>query len=68
VAARGLVYELPLGGDLLRLVGPPVQFAERPARVRTPPPRLGEHTEAVLGDLLGMDAAQIAALRGEGVL
>ncbi len=68
IAARGLLHELPLGDDILRLVGPPVQFAEQPARVRTPPPRLGEHTEAVLGELLGMDAAQIAALRAEGVL
>ena len=68
VAARGLVHELPLDGDLLRLVGPPVQFAERPAKVRTPPPHLGEHTEAVLGELLGMDAAQVAELRAEGVL
>ena len=68
VAARGLIHELPLAGDLLRLIGPPVKFAERPAQVRTPPPRLGEHTDTVLGELLGMDAAQIAELRAEGVV
>jgi formyl-CoA transferase len=29
---------------------------------------LGEHTDAVLGEVLGYDAARIAALRADGVL
>ena len=38
-----------------------------PARVESAPPELGEHTDAVLGDL-GYDAAAIAALRREGAI
>jgi hypothetical protein len=29
---------------------------------------LGEHTDAVLGELLGLDAAAIAALRAAGAI
>jgi crotonobetainyl-CoA:carnitine CoA-transferase CaiB-like acyl-CoA transferase len=31
--------------------------------VRLPPPLLGEHTEAVLTDVLGLDARRIEELR-----
>jgi CoA:oxalate CoA-transferase len=34
----------------------------------TPPPRLGQHTDAVLGTLLEYPAERIAALRREGVI
>jgi crotonobetainyl-CoA:carnitine CoA-transferase CaiB-like acyl-CoA transferase len=36
--------------------------------IRKAPPRLGEHTDAVLGELLGYSAAQCAQLRADGVL
>jgi crotonobetainyl-CoA:carnitine CoA-transferase CaiB-like acyl-CoA transferase len=35
--------------------------------VASPPPQLGQDTEAVLGEL-GLDAADIAALREQGVI
>jgi crotonobetainyl-CoA:carnitine CoA-transferase CaiB-like acyl-CoA transferase len=35
--------------------------------VATPPPQLGQDTDAVLGDL-GLDAADIATLREQGVI
>lgn len=44
-----------------------MQFSRTPAQyVR--PPMVGEHTDAVLHDLLDMAPAEIAALRGKGVL
>jgi len=69
VRARGLVRQVQLeGGTPLPLVGPPVRFSATPAEVRTPPPRLGEHTDAILREHLGMDEATIRALRAQGVI
>jgi succinate--hydroxymethylglutarate CoA-transferase len=36
--------------------------------VRRPPPLLGEHTEDILREDLGLDDAAIAALRAEKVI
>ena len=33
-----------------------------------PPPRLGQHTDEVLGELLGLDAGRLAALRQGGII
>src|SRR5262249_17068535 len=45
-----------------------IRFSAMEPRLRAPAPRLGEHTEAVLHDLLGMSAEEIGRLRGLGVL
>jgi crotonobetainyl-CoA:carnitine CoA-transferase CaiB-like acyl-CoA transferase len=52
----------------LRQISPPFDFAETPAAVRTPPPDLGEHTCAVLGELLGLSEADVAGLRERRVV
>ena len=39
-----------------------------PAQLRTPAPTLGQHTEEILREMFGLDEAQIAQLRKEGVL
>ena len=44
-----------------------VMLASGQPDVATPPPQLGEHTDAVLSGA-GYSAAEIAALRAEGVL
>jgi crotonobetainyl-CoA:carnitine CoA-transferase CaiB-like acyl-CoA transferase len=46
----------------LNLLGVPVKLSETPGSVRTPPPRLGEHTRAVLSRDLGMSEAEIDAV------
>jgi crotonobetainyl-CoA:carnitine CoA-transferase CaiB-like acyl-CoA transferase len=51
----------------LRMLGIPVKLSDTPGVVRTPPPRLGEHTDTVLHDL-GLDAAAIADLRRQKVI
>ena len=54
-------------GDL-KLVGMPFKLAGTPGDPDGAPPRLGEHTEHVLRDELGMDDAAIAALRTAGAI
>jgi crotonobetainyl-CoA:carnitine CoA-transferase CaiB-like acyl-CoA transferase len=57
----------PAVGDL-KLVGMPYKFSGTPASLRRPPPILGEHTDEILRDELGLDAAAIAALRRDRVI
>lgn len=48
-------------------VGSPVTFFDRPAKLRSAAPELGQDTEQVLIDELGYDWEGIARLRNEGV-
>jgi CoA transferase family III len=52
----------------VKLVGVPVKLSETPGSVREPAPLLGQHTEEVLHEYLGMNGAEISALRHEGVI
>jgi crotonobetainyl-CoA:carnitine CoA-transferase CaiB-like acyl-CoA transferase len=46
----------------MELVTNPIRYSETPATLRRPPPRLGEHTEEVLRDVLGYAPEAIQAL------
>jgi crotonobetainyl-CoA:carnitine CoA-transferase CaiB-like acyl-CoA transferase len=46
----------------------PVRFAGAPTTAETAPPTLGQDTEAVLGEVLGLDGAELARLRAAGVI
>jgi crotonobetainyl-CoA:carnitine CoA-transferase CaiB-like acyl-CoA transferase len=46
----------------MRALGVPIKLSDTPGAVRTPPPRLGEHTESVLRDL-GFAPDEITRLR-----
>ena len=48
-------------------VGCPVKLSDSPAAV-TRPPLLGEHTEALLQSLCGLDPAETRRLRDDGVV
>ncbi len=52
----------------LRMLGVNVKLSATPGEVRAAPPTLGQHTERVLRDDLGMSAAEIAALRAKQVV
>jgi len=52
---------------LTRQIGFPIKLSETPARIRTAAPLLGEHTEEVLHDLLGMGPEAVRALVEAGV-
>jgi len=67
VRAREMVVEVkhPTFG-VLREVASPVKTSGTPPPTRAP--RLGEHTDEILSDLLQYDPRRIAALRASGVL
>ena len=66
--ARGsfATVEHPDWGDL-ELVGPPFRISGRDLSPRRAP-LLGEHTDVVLADVLGLSADEIAACRGRGIV
>jgi crotonobetainyl-CoA:carnitine CoA-transferase CaiB-like acyl-CoA transferase len=68
VRARGMILEVehPEFGRV-REVASPVRTAGTVA-APAPAPRLGQHTDAILRDLLQYDPARIAALRASGAL
>ncbi|AOZ03781.1 CoA transferase [Cupriavidus sp. USMAHM13] len=55
-------------GGLCPTVKSPLRLSATPVRYDAPPPRLGEHTEAVLSGVLGKSPEEIAALRERGVI
>jgi Predicted acyl-CoA transferases/carnitine dehydratase len=67
-AALGMTVEQehPAWG-LIRQVGIPFQLSETPASIRTPPPTLGQDTDAILAEL-GYAAAEVASLRMLGIV
>jgi len=52
----------------LKALGVPVKLSETPGAIRTPPPTLGQHTDAILGHDLGLSAEAIADLRRQQVI
>ncbi len=69
VLARGMRLEVAHATEgNLPILGSPLAIPTTPAEVRLAPPTLGQHTEDILGELLGYDQAAIAALRQAGVV
>jgi crotonobetainyl-CoA:carnitine CoA-transferase CaiB-like acyl-CoA transferase len=70
VVARQAVVQMPHAAtpDGVRVIANPVRLSETPVAYRIPPPVLGEHTEAVLSERLGLDAAALAGLRERKVI
>jgi CoA:oxalate CoA-transferase len=69
VSARGVLVdcEHPVAGRI-KMVGPPVRMSDTPGSVRAPAPLLGEHTDEVLRERLGMTDEEISALRKSQVI
>ena len=73
--AHGLRVEIPdtprdgsSGGRTLPGVASPMRFSRTPVHYELPPPRLGQHTEEVLREELGMSESEIARVRASGAL
>ena len=69
VKARGVKFDLPhASGGTVPMISSPMKFSATPLRQVTPPPLLGQHTDAVLGQILRRDADAIKRLRDAGAI
>jgi crotonobetainyl-CoA:carnitine CoA-transferase CaiB-like acyl-CoA transferase len=69
VVARGVVREMAhSSGETVKVIANPVRMSETPPDYRMAAPLLGEHTEQVLGEKLGIGPAEIEGLRARGVI
>jgi crotonobetainyl-CoA:carnitine CoA-transferase CaiB-like acyl-CoA transferase len=69
VVARGLRIELPHPrAGSVPLVANPIRLSGSPLLYRRAPPQLGEHTDEVLADWLGLGDGEIASLRAQRAL
>jgi crotonobetainyl-CoA:carnitine CoA-transferase CaiB-like acyl-CoA transferase len=65
----GMVVELESSdGTVTRALGPVPKLAKTPAVAGCAPPRVGEHTDEVLRELLDYDPTRMAALRAAGAI
>ena len=62
-----MLQQIDSANGRLTLVGSGFRLAHDGGGIDRPPPALGEHTDEILGEA-GCDAAEIAALRAEGVV
>jgi CoA:oxalate CoA-transferase len=69
VQARDMIVEVehPVAGHL-KMPGVPIKLSATPGEVSKPSPLLGQHTNQVLLELLGLDEAEVAALHAKKVV
>ncbi|MGH6621985.1 MAG: CaiB/BaiF CoA transferase family protein [Alphaproteobacteria bacterium] len=67
-ANRMIVERRDRDGSTLRTVGTPFKLSGTPPEPGAAAPHLGEHTDAILRDELGMSASEIATLREKGAI
>ncbi len=69
VKARGTKFDLPHpSGGSVPMISSPMKFLGTPLLLNTAPPLLGQHTDAVLAQILGHDADAIKRLREAGAI
>lgn len=69
VAANDMISEYTLGdGRVVKLLGSPIKLSGSEQKRVAPPPMLGEHTERLLADLLGLTSGEIDDLRQQGAI
>lgn len=69
VVGRGLVQRVahPVAGEVA-MVRSPLRLSATPVGTPAPPPMVGEHTAAILRDVLGKEAAEIERLAAIGAV
>ncbi|KYZ75410.1 carnitine dehydratase [Anaerosporomusa subterranea] len=69
IKAREMIVELehPVAGHM-KVPGVPIKFSATPGSVDTPAPLLGQHTEELLHELLGLSKEQVDELRAKNAI
>ncbi|WP_421706614.1 CaiB/BaiF CoA transferase family protein [Algihabitans sp.] len=71
IQQRGMRIEMADAETLkgrLALIGNPIKFSRTPVDYRYPPPRMGQHSDELLKELLDLEDAEIAKLRKSGAI
>jgi crotonobetainyl-CoA:carnitine CoA-transferase CaiB-like acyl-CoA transferase len=59
---------MPHASGPLDLVASPLRLEKTPPEYRNAPPLLGEHTDLVLAEGLGLGQAELSGLRDRGII
>ena len=69
IKSREMQIELPHSIDnKVTLLNSPIKIPTSPTKTHKAPPTLGEHTEEILMEKIGLDQDTVARLRDEGIL
>jgi formyl-CoA transferase len=68
VQAREMVQTIRIAEEEIRMLASPIKIPTAPAKLRFPPPSLGEHTDEILTSLLKYKKTQISKLRDAKVI
>lgn len=52
----------------IKVLSPPVKYSNADPSIRSPPPLLGEHTDDVLENVVGLSRERILSLKAKGVI
>ena len=68
---RGMQIQVPypgMQGGAVDLIGNPINLSETPVEYRRPPPALGQHTDEVLQEQLGLSPEELTNLRSDKII
>ena len=71
VKHRGMQVQVPYEDSEMGhidLIGNPIKYSETPIAYNRPPPKMGEHSDEVYRELLGLSDAELQELRDKGVI
>jgi CoA:oxalate CoA-transferase len=68
IAERGMIVEVPVKGQPVRMMGLPIKLSGFAVAPHKSAPAVGEHNAAILQGLLGLDSDLLAALAERGVI
>ena len=69
IRAREMLVNMPYPGvGTVPLPGIPAKLSETPGKIETRAPRLGEHNEAVCGQLLEFSSEELESMKNTGII